>query len=179
MGRCDHTYLHHIISKHGTLADVTMFLPASCFDEHKGCVTLNLMRRVNRTGNTVLPCLFGKIGDVRKQLYDFVLDKWKATNVQNVSVNAEETLQKSPVRPFGAWFDLNFPNQPTYHVVSYFGIFAVSKEHIQQHPVSRYEQLIKYVDNHSNPEVGHYLERSWGAVFYPYPDSCLLEISPC
>jgi hypothetical protein len=27
--------------------------------------------------------------------------------------------------------------------------------------------LIKDLETHSNPEVGHYFERGWAAVFYP------------
>jgi len=27
--------------------------------------------------------------------------------------------------------------------------------------------LKNVVGLHSNPEVGHYIERSWGAIFYP------------
>ena len=179
VGRCDHTYLYHIISNYGNLSDVTVFLPGSCFDKHKGCVTLQLLHNVYKTGNTVLPNLFGTTGDVRRDSYDFVLDKWKATNLENNSINSEKTLQKSPIRPFGAWFDRNFPNHPIFHVVCYYGMFAISKEHIAQHPVSRFENLIQYVDSHSNPEAGHYMERSWGAVFYPYPESCVVDVDRC
>ena len=24
------------------------------------------------------------------------------------------------------------------------------------------------INNHSNPEVGHYIERSWAAIFHPF-----------
>ena len=30
---------------------------------------------------------------------------------------------------------------------------------------------MKEVDEHQNPEAGHYLERSWYAVFYPYKNA--------
>jgi hypothetical protein len=48
------------------------------------------------------------------------------------------------------------------------GIFAISKKDILQHPISYYETLIKDVDECSNPESGHFFERSWYALFYPY-----------
>lgn len=47
--------------------------------------------------------------------------------------------------------------------------FAVSREHIHQHPKHWYEKLLAAVSNHSNPEDGHFLERSWVAVFHPIP----------
>ena len=176
VGRCDHTYLHHIISNYGNLADVTVFLPASCFDKDKSFVTKNLLENVYATENTVLPNILPS-KDVRKDMYGFFLDNWTATNTANASLNSERTLMKSPIRPFGAWFDRTFPNHPTVNVVCYYGIFAVSKQQIVQHPVSRYNDLIRYVQEHSNPEAGHYMERSWGAVFYPYPEPCVLNLN--
>ena len=48
-----------------------------------------------------------------------------------------------------------------------FGIFSIDKRDIIQHPKTRYQHLIQSVNKHSNPEAGHYIERSWGALFYP------------
>ena len=45
--------------------------------------------------------------------------------------------------------------------------------HIQQHPVEYYKRLRAMLENHSNPEVGHYIERAWGAIFWPYPSECM------
>jgi hypothetical protein len=81
-------------------------------------------------------------------------------------------LKKCDPRPYGKWYDANFPIIDA-HIVCYYGIFAVAKKHIEQHPKQRYEKLLKYVDNHSNPEAGHYMERSWGVIFYPYENECL------
>ena len=50
---------------------------------------------------------------------------------------------------------------------TWWGIFSIDKRDIIQHPISRYETLIATVNKHSNPEAGHYIERSWGAIFYP------------
>ena len=176
VGRCDHTYLYHIVKNYDRLADVTVFLPASCLDGSKACNTLQLMQAVMRTKTTVLQNTFGYNRDVREDLYDFTLDDWKASNPSNSALNPEQKLLPSPVRPFGKWFDLNFPRCPPIHVICYFGIFAVARQHITQHPRSRYEALLSYLDHHSNPEAGHYTERSWGAVFYPYPSSCIHEV---
>ena len=32
---------------------------------------------------------------------------------------------------------------------------------------------LRYPLNVGAPEAGHYMERSWGAIFYPYPESCI------
>ena len=173
VGRCDHTYLYHIIKNYNNLAPITLFLPASCMDAHKKNFTMNVLKHVLDTKNTVLQG--GILNDVRKDLYDFTLDEWKASNPKNVTVNPESQLQKSPIRPFGKWFDANFGENVHVKIFSFYGIIAVSREHIIQHPIERYERLIKYVNIHSNPEAGHYMERSWGAIFYPYPESCIYD----
>jgi hypothetical protein len=59
--------------------------------------------------------------------------------------------------------------------VSFNGMFAVSREHIKQHPVSHYEALLRALSHSSNPEDGHFLERSWVAVFHPLPRECLYD----
>lgn len=54
-------------------------------------------------------------------------------------------------------------------VACYQSIFAVHRRHIQQHPVAYYEPLLNDLGIHRNPEVGHYVERAWAAIFWPYP----------
>ena len=171
VGRCDHTYLYHIIKNYNNLAPITIFLPASCMDSHKAVCAYNLINNVLKTKTTVLQG--GIVNDVRKEFYNFTLDEWKATNKENIEVNPESQLQKCPIRPFGKWYDANFGPELKIKVFCFYGIIAVAREHIIQHPIERYEKLIKYVSNSSNPEAGHYMERSWGAIFYPYPESCI------
>jgi hypothetical protein len=170
VGRCDHTYLHHIIENYDSLAPVTLFLPASCMDSHKKWFTLQVIERLLKTKNTVLQG--GILNDVRDDLYNFTLDEWKASNPKNLAINPENKLIPSPIRPFGKWYDTHFRDVHV-KVFCYYGIIAVAREHIIQHPKSKYQKLIKYLETDSNPEAGHYMERSWGALFYPYPDSCV------
>lgn len=170
VGRCDHTYLYHIINNYDNLAPITIFLPGSCVDGYKFDIATKVIKLVNDTNNTVL--LGALFNDIPNDIYDFKIDEWKATNEKNNQLNPETKLEPSPIRPFGNWFKENF-GDIVGKVVCYFGIFAVSKEHIIQHPKEHYEKLIKYLDYHSNPEAGHYMERSWSALFYPYPDSCI------
>jgi hypothetical protein len=171
IGRCDHTYLYHIINNYDNLANVTIFLPGSCLDLHKIKTTFKLMFLVDKTQTTVL---LGKpYENVRKELGRLFINKHIATNVVNKTANPENLLLPCPIRPFGRWYDAMFGTDVISKVVCYFGMFAVAKEHILQHPKEHYEKLIKFVDTHSNPEAGHYMERSWGAVFAPIPDQCI------
>ena len=43
--------------------------------------------------------------------------------------------------------------------------FCVSKELIHRKPKSFYEDIIKYVHYHINPEEGHFFERAWYLIF--------------
>ena len=75
-------------------------------------------------------------------------------------------MEKSKIRPFGKWYehhfgDINIP----FH--TWWGIFAITREIVHQHPKEYYVNLLNELNGTSNPEVGHYIERSWFAIFYP------------
>ena len=175
VGRCDHTYLYHIIQNYNNLAPVTLFIPASFLDPHKKSFMFSLLQKVLDTKTTVLQG--GVWNNIREDLYDFTLDDWKATNHENIVQNPESKLAPSPIRPFGKWFDANFGSDLHVKIFSFYGILGIAREHIIQHPIERYQKLIKYVDSSSNPEAGHYMERSWGAIFHPYPESCVYSVA--
>ena len=163
VGREGHTYLYHIVHNYNNLAPVTIFLPGSCMDEHKIVLVQDVVKKARETNDTVL--IGTRYKDVRKDLYSFTIHAWSSSNPDNKKDNAETQLLLSPVRPFGKWFDKHFGSDTKVQVVCYYGIFAASRRDIRQHPKSFYEELLAYVNTHSNPEVGHYLERSWGAMF--------------
>jgi hypothetical protein len=64
------------------------------------------------------------------------------------------------------WYKYFFGNTIA-HWYTYWGIFSIDKLDIIQHPLFRYQILIQTVNKHSNPEAGHYIERSWAAIFFP------------
>ena len=171
VGRESHTYLYHIIKNYENLAPVTIFLPGSAMDDHKKQIALGVDKNVLKTKTTVLRGDYGTFPD---DIYDYKIDEWKSTNSNNKSVNSEKNLELAPIRPYGKWFESRFGDIKV-PIFCYYGIFAVAKEHIKQNPKSFYEKLLKDLDKSSNPEVGHYMERAWGAVFYPYPDSCVYD----
>ena len=169
VGRESHTYLYHIIHNYDHLADITVFLPGSA----------DLPNKVNRSKAIIDKCethqttvMIGqKYENVKKEMYDFTLDSYLSTSEQNKKINSEDKLTLAKIRPFGKWFESTFPNVDIVEYIAWNGIFAVSKPHILQHPKSYYEELIGQLSDSSNPEVGHYFERSWSAVFYPLIDA--------
>lgn len=164
VGKCDHTYLYYILQEYDNLPDITLFLPASYYyiDYKKEKVDTILKDIKKYKNKSILPGYDMKksIGD---SLYSFVLDEWKTTFKKNQD-KGEYQLLKSPIRPFGKWYKKHFGKNPCRFIM-YQGIFAVSREDIRKNPKKKYEELIKYVDHHVNPEAGHYIERVWGVLF--------------
>jgi hypothetical protein len=169
IGRCDHTYLYHIINNYDNLANVTLFLTGSLDLEHKYNKALKLINEIEKYNNTVFLVIRYE-NDIKTQFYNFTLDKWKASSLYNTKINDEENLEKSRIRPFGKWYEHHFGDIKVNYV-SFLGIFAISRKHILQHSKKYYIKLIEEFNNSSNPEVGHYFERAWNAVFYPLDDA--------
>jgi len=166
VGKCDHTYLYHIITNYNNLSNILVFFPGSLDMNYKKQKAVRLLNLIIK--NNYSKAYF--IGDYQNNLYqsfkNFKLDNWTTTNQQNAVINNETTLQKCRLRPYGVWYRYFFGKKPG-HWLSMWGIFSVDKRDILQHKKSRYELLIQTVNKHSNPEAGHYIERSWGAIFYP------------
>jgi hypothetical protein len=171
VGKCDHTYLYHIIKNYDHLADVTVFLPGSAVMKHKIGKTKKMMNLLETEPNKTI-FITNNIPNVGNALYNFALNEYKTSEQVNYLKNPETKLYLSKIRPFGKWFKHHFP-QINIHHVSYMGIMAISKKHIQQHPKKYYENLIKELETSSNPEVGHYFERAWLAIFHPLPDAII------
>lgn len=170
VGRCDHSYLYHIIKYYNNLADVTMFLPGSATLESKiGRVKFSF-RKVYSDFDSVLVCV--KHNDVRKEMGGFYLNEWLSSNEDNSKINSDKTMLNSSIRPFGAWYDNIFGDLKIQYIC-YLGILSVSKLTIYNRKVDFYKNLISYINTHNNPEAGHYIERSWIAIFHPIDESRL------
>lgn len=174
VGRCDHTYLHHICSRYDDLADVTVFVPGSCPTSKSKWNKLEfVVQRVCRRGDSAFPVDEVFREPVHVALAGFEIDRYRATDGANAASNPEARLQLCPHRPFRAFYGAMFGDAPDVREVAYQGVFAVSREHVHQRPLEEYEQLRALVGSHSNPEAGHYIERSWLAIFHPVPGRCV------
>jgi len=170
VGRCDHTYLYYIINNYNNLYNINIFLPGSANMKTKMPHCKKLFENIEKNNKAVFLCNKASFND----LYNFELDKWKASSSENNIINPEEKLELSQIRQFGKWFEHNFKNVELNYI-TYGGMFSISNEDIVQHPTEYYKNLIKYLENSSNPEVGHYFERSWEAVFHPMNNTLKIE----
>ena len=107
---------------------------------------------------------------VKNSFHNFQLDNWGCTNVDNLKKNNNSQLKPCLIRPYGRWYEHHF-GQVVGNWSTWFGVFSVSKMDILQYSINRYQRLISTVSDHSNPEAGHYMERSWGVVFGPFKNT--------
>jgi hypothetical protein len=175
-GRCDHTYLYHIIHKYNNLADVTIFTKGSS-DMFREVTKLKFtVAKVFETQNTVLS-VDTRPTPIHIDQRSFQLDTYRSSHKDNNDgeLNIKSFKMKpAPIRPFGKWYETYFPGVTVFKAV-YAGIFALSRKQIHMKPKSYYESLIPQLEGHSNPEVGHYFERAWLAIFNPIPEEHLYE----
>lgn len=166
VGRCDHTYLYHVLTHYNSLGDIVIFLPGCCNIPHKSITMKRMLLEVEETEEGAFPAI-SRMNDVKHDLYHFELDEWQSTTSENYEANPERKLTPANIRPFGKWFQHFFGNRHvTIHQL--WGIFSISKKDILQHSHLYYQSLINEFGNSSNPEVGHYFERSWAAIFGPF-----------
>jgi hypothetical protein len=167
IGREGHTYLYHVSENYNNLNNVLVFFPGSVNLGIKKEIAIDLLNRIkNNNGNAAI--FVGRLlkNGVLDEFKHFQLENWSSSEESNFAKNNESKLQFSNIRPFGRWFLHNFGNIKVY-VSNYYGIFSVHKLDVIQNRKYRYEKLVKQLEVCSNPEVGHYIERSWAAIFHP------------
>ncbi len=164
VGRCDHTYLYHIVNNFNSLATVTVFLPGSLSNEYKKANAIKILENIKRKRTGIF--LGTRTNNLKKEFQHFTLDNWVCTDPSNSSLNNESKLLPAVIRPYGRWFQYHFGNIKVKNWCIH-GVFSMHKLDIIKHNIERYRQLMLAVGRHSNPEVGHYIERSWAAIFHP------------
>ena len=170
IGRCDHTYLYHMYTMYKELATVTIFTTGSAYLPHKHGNIRFTVPKVFETKNSVFRAMHEP--NFKDKFAHFQLDVWRATNINNQENASKNSLHPSRIRPFGKWYDALFDGIETQYAV-YGGVFAVSRGHIRHRTQKMYREFLDHFPQHSNPEVGHYFERAWLAIFHPVPKKCI------
>jgi len=174
VGRCDHTYLYHIVKNYNNLNDINVFFPGCLNIEFKKQKAKQILYNIIKYKTAII---YGhKVKNIRQEFNAFTIDNWISSDSANKSLNPENATYSARLRPYGKWYNYMFGKTKA----SWFclhGIFSVHKLDIIKHDVNRYVQLLNSVGVHSNPEVGHYIERSWAAIFYPMLYTIILNAS--
>ena len=156
VGRCDHTFLHHLVHHYDALPAVLVFVSGDGDDARKGPKIHRVLRWALDYRDTVLsgrrvadvhsmPRLVASGGCMaHQQLASVCMDHHLSMNeVNRVDEGASTVLQPAPTRPFGKWYAQQFPeleNVPI-RILCYTSIFAVHRRHVQQHPVHTLLQI--------------------------------------
>jgi hypothetical protein len=164
VGKCDHSYIYHIIHNYDNIPEGgIVFLPGSADMSSKYLKAVKTTKLFQKYNKSVLICL--KFSDVKKDLYNFEMINYETAYNANKTNDINSKTKLSNIRPFGKWYENKFGDIIIKHI-TFGGIFAVSKSDILNRPKTFYNELIMEL-NYPNPEVGHYIERSWEAIFYP------------
>lgn len=164
VGRCDHTYLYHIVNNFNNLNIINVFFPGSLNNEYKKANAIKILYNILKNKTAIFLGTYSH--NIKTQFNSFTLNSWCCTDESNRLLNNETELLPAIIRPYGKWFNYHFGNI----LVKYWcihGIFSIHKLDILKHDIIRYKKLLAAVERHSNPEVGHYIERSWAAIFHP------------
>ena len=152
-GRESHTYLYHIITNYDNLADKTIFFQGK-INDHK---VLDIEDYFGKDS------IIGKFDNIEINKLKKKIDHYGKydTSMKN------GTMKISNYTPY-EWLiniiGINLDNIESSKVI-WGANFSLSKDIILSKPKKFYENILRYINYHKNPEEGHYLERSWYLIF--------------
>jgi len=173
VGVCDHTYLHHIVSRYDSLSPSTLFLPGSAYDDETKRPRLlvlmqSLMVALKKNKETTavisIPWIFKStyVNFSRKKQ----VDQYNCSDPRNRDGN--QTIKHASLRPFGKWYDFHLKQTlGEAQNVTLKGMFMAGRSKLRNRPLSMYTNLMNMVSTHRFPEEAHYIERSWHAIINP------------
>jgi hypothetical protein len=152
VGRESHTYLYHIINNYDNLTDKTIFFQGNISDHSKKILEIED---------------YFQDDDFIGFFDNYNIDKLKE-NINHFSKYTKD-LRKSNFNTFN-WITkvlgIRIDDNLKETNVVWNANFSVSKEMILSKPKIFYENILRHINNHSNPEEGHFLERSWYLIFH-------------
>ena len=173
VGRCDHTYLHHVVKNYdNNLALITVFLPGSVHMSNKITLAKNLLKFISETKSAIFIACHSK--NIRNEFATFTLSEYACGCSENIAINPSTPCFPALIRPYSSWFDHHFGNilVKSYNVN---GIFSVDRRDILQNNKDWYIKFLYGLSRHHNPEAGHFTERSWAAIFYPLKNTIIMK----
>ena len=158
-GRESHTYLYHIINNYDNLKEYTIFFQGSLdFSNEIKHSKLNIEDYFqNNDFNANLKKI--KFEDLKNPIQHF--GKWKNEFDSGLMRKSNFTCYQW-LKKFMDFDDINIE----YLNVTWGAMFSVKKSIILKKPKIFYEDLLRFVDYHNNPEEGHFFERSWYFILH-------------
>lgn len=166
-----HSFLFHIINNYDNLAPITAFFQGSIDLPYKyNRAAMTITESIKR--NTTILGGGEVFNNIKHDLYNFQADNYQMSHHTNPTTDLNRMPVPCIIRPFGRWYEHLFGDLVT-RIMALNHIIAVKKEHILRQPIEFYKNLISFVENAEEgcqPEVVHYFERAWSAIFYPLDD---------
>lgn len=157
VGRCDHTYIYHIVKEWNNHANSTLFVKASCF--YQGGSLPSYFKTLLNTNPR-----HGFMHSTEREPDNWKMDSYETNSKNPHKISQEPPFVLSSIRPVEKWFKTHFPSLRRGEFCG-GGVFLVHKDQLQRHLLSTYETILKQVEIGSSNEVGHYLERSYMSIF--------------
>ena len=110
IGKCDHTYLYHIIENYNNLTNITVFFPGSLNLDYKKIKAKIILNNIIQSNYSRAYLAGHYHQNIKEAFNNFMLDNWKSSEIKNLSLNNESALQKSEIRPYGKWYTHFFGN---------------------------------------------------------------------
>ena len=191
-GRCDHTYLYHIVQRWKSLADVTVFIKDTTMAHvHLGSGS-RLLSFARRQPSPSLhfwcarpmwgtACWY-EVSRYRSEACKTPLEA-QARGEEYMSTrcyDSDARFIRASIRPVGNWLAhhrIGRAEQTWQNCSASFhehrpeipfcpgGIFAASRSAILTSPRTTYERLLAALSIADNMEEGHYVERAWLSLF--------------
>ncbi len=150
IGREAHTYLHHIVARYDTLAELTVFSQGKPFD-HAFDFHTSLKRLAENPGAAPEFLWLGHAIDRDDRDGTLLFQKW----------SKNESGRKLPMDDFcrAVW------NEPSPETLTFFlgAQFAARRELILKQPRAFYERALRVAATF--PDAAHCFERCWDRVF--------------
>ncbi len=155
VGRESHTYLYHIIKNYENLAAVTVFLQGQIVDHAPTFCFPTPLDFLEKAWDGI-PCVihedeinWGRIEHIGKWKDDYNLG----------------FMRHAKNGTLGEFYQTVFGREPPESVdCCLAGCFSATRRCLQKHPKKFYKKLISFLDDHANPEEGHYMERLWRII---------------
>jgi hypothetical protein len=158
IGRESHTYLTYIVENYENLPDV-VFFSQGCKDDHCGNIPIENFINIDGMYSENYSYLNSEHYFYNKESQNF--------NKDHLYYYKENKLYDDKLG-YRLWFKTYVDENHNIDegVTLWWGaIFSVKRECILSRPKKYYQMLLDYIPHDSNPEVGHYFERSWFYIF--------------
>jgi len=160
VGKIDHTILYHIVNNYNNLTDIIVFFPGSLnmFSKKNFCKKI-LYNIINYNQAYIISSY---VYNVKNFFYYTKLYKYTSAFKDN---QITDKMLLSDIRPFGKWYEKYF--NYNVHNITWGAMFSIDKRDVLNHSKDWYIQFLKQIETDINPEIGHYIEKSWFAIFNP------------